>query len=229
MLSTCLVLSRGYSDFKEFNKNFSSKKKGNMNNQDVQIKKDILLHAYKCTRDQILSNLKISYEIGFGTVTAIILIVGYSFSSNQLMLLSVIPFIFIAGATIYYHAIMGAFIGARYNLEIETKIKDLTKLNLLDIEQKIGVFGERSSYPHFHEIPLGIFFLLGYLVSIATGTYFIWIENNKYGLIILMVYLVASVFFGIFGYQGIKYMQQQRMELKKFLISESACSKSNNH
>ena len=72
--------------------------------------------------------------------------------------LSVIPFIFIAGATIYYHAIMGAFIGGRYNLEI--KIKDLTKLNLLDIEQKIGVFGERSSYPHFHEIPLGIFFCL---------------------------------------------------------------------
>lgn len=188
-----------------------------MNNQDIQIKKDILLHAYKCVRDEILSCLRTAYEIGFGTVTAIILIVGYAFSSNQLMLLSVIPFIFIVGATIYYHVAMSAVIAASYNLEIEIKIKELTKSNLLDIEQKIGIFGERSSYPHFHEIPLNIIFLLGYLVSIATGIYYIWIENNTYGLIILVVYLSVSVFFGIFVYRGMKYIIQQRKRFRKLL------------
>ena len=96
----------------------SSKNEEDMHNQDLQFKKDILLFAYKCARDEILSALRMSYEIGFGTITAIILIVGYSFSSNQLMLLSVIPFIFIVGASIYYHIIISAFILARYNLTL---------------------------------------------------------------------------------------------------------------
>jgi hypothetical protein len=200
----------------------SSKNEGGMDNQDVQFKKDILLFAYKCARDEILSALRMSYEIGFGTVTAIILIVGYSFSSNQLMLLSIIPFIFILGASIYYHAIMTAFIMARYNLEIEIKIKDSINLNLLDIEQRVGIFGKRHSYPHFHEFPLIIIFLLGYLVSIATGTYFIWIQNKLYGLIILAVYLIVSVFLGIFVYPGIKYIIQQRKEIENILNQDSS-------
>jgi hypothetical protein len=190
----------------------SSKNGGDIDNQDVQFKKDILLFTYKCVRDQILSCLRISYEIGFGSVTAIILIVGYSFSSNQLLLLSIIPFIFVVGASIYYHVMMTSTILARYNLEIETKIKDLINLNLLDIEQQLGIFGRRDSYPHFHEFPLILFFLLGYPFSIVTGTYFIWIQNKLHGMIILAVYLIVSVFLVFFVYPGIKYIIRQRKD-----------------
>ena len=97
--------------------------------------------------------------------------------------------------------------------KIEIKIKDLINLNLLDIEQQLGIFGRRDSYPHFHEFPLILFFLLGYPFSIVTGTYFIWIQNKLHGMIILAVYLIVSVFLVFFVYPGIKYIIRQRKDI----------------
>jgi hypothetical protein len=99
----------------------SSKNGGDVDNQEVELKKEILLFTYRCVYDKILSCHRLSYQIGFWTLTAIILTVGYAFSSEQHLLLSTIPFIFYVGASIYYHVIMSSIYHAKYNFKIEKK------------------------------------------------------------------------------------------------------------
>lgn len=206
----------------------SSKNGGDVDNQKVELKKEILLFTYKCVYDKILSCQRLSYQIGFWTLTAIILTVGYAFSNKQYLLLSTIPFIFVVGASIYYHVMMSSIYHARYNFEIERKIEDLTNLDLLDIEHQCGIFGKRVSSHLSHRIPLVASFLIAFAASIGIGAYYAiqlleWYEWRT----IITIYILMSITLVYFVLDGIFYVIKQRIrieiDLKKEKTKEKRC------
>lgn len=188
----------------------SSKNGGDVDNQEVEI----LLFTYRCVYDKILSCHRLSYQIGFWTLTAIILTVGYAASSKQYLLLSTIPFIFVVGASIYYNVMMHFIYHSKYNFEIERKIKDLTNFELLDIEHQCGILGERVFRHLSHEIALVTLLFIAFLASIGIGGYYAFclLEWYKW-LVLFVIYFLMPITFTCFVWDGIRYYLEQRKKL----------------
>jgi hypothetical protein len=195
--------------------NKSGKNGGDVDNQEKEL--EILLFTYKCVYAKILSCHRLSYQIGFWTLTTIVLAAGYAVYRGQYLLLSTIPFIFVVSASIYYHVIMSLIYHARYNIETERKIKKLTKLDLLYIEEKCGIFGEREStqLSWYHTIPVVVVFLIGFLTSIVFGAYYaINLLDEWHALLIITIYIIMSAALLYVVWDGIRYIIKHRGIIK---------------
>jgi hypothetical protein len=194
----------------------SSKNGGDVDNQEKELK--ILLFTYKCVYAKILSCHRLSYLICFWTLTTIVLAAGYAvLDSKRYLLFSTIPFIFVVSASIYYHVIMSLIYHSRYNIETERKIKKLTKLDLLYIEEKCGIFGEREStqLSWYHTIPVVAVFLIGFLTSIVIGAYFaICLLDEWQKLLIITIYIIMSAALLYVVWDGIRYIIKHRGIIK---------------
>lgn len=147
---------------------------------------NIILQNYKSYSDRVNLLIKISYEIGFGTITSAALIMTYSIlkADRTLIFFCAVPFVLFIGGIIYCHVMKELLMYFGHMMKIEKNInmnnarakKKKKKINILDIVSNFGFHsGEYTKNIRQTAATMAFSFSLGYIFSCLFGLLFLYL------------------------------------------------------
>jgi len=181
----------------------------NDNNSDSKI--EILLQSNNCLNERIISDCKISYDVGLVIASSIILIMIYSVIYGNYKAFTAIPILIFSGHMIILH-IAHIIMKFEWHMieHIEKKLDVLCEENILSFTRKLGIFRDLNNFENkiksrevwFRWKKLYILFLI-YILTIIITFWLNWgvkIGDTNYMIfeiycwfyfILLVLYIIA--------------------------------------